>query len=1212
MLVLGAGSASHRHQCIAAALRSVPNHGGRRVATSSLIPCRAISARQASPYPAVHVTLSSGASAARRVTSSPSMSRTGVERLSRLVALATATQSMDDEALVNTVCRERQLLSQLAPAELLRLVKVVAPFDGLPSPNMPRLSSLYAAIDASVSHADWARADNVAALHNLIAWLAEDRAPDRKRRVLDILSGPAVAGALMQLLEPGGNSDACVLTSAEVAKVAWAYGHCLVSPHVPVWPAVVRHAMSHMHRMTLGDIARVLWAVGEGHFVDAVARGRRDPTPRAVAEPVATSRKPTVTTAGPVDGEDGGGGEHDLLPSTEAALSDRAAALETVQTADSNIGEQCSTASGGSPPSSSHPRPSPAASLSMRDALFSVAAAHVAPQVEAGCCGAIDCATLVASFALAGLQAPRELVSAVAGRATGLMLHHVPLSAAFRRKVGGHSAVLSPLASDVVANEDHGAELSSGVMHSGADALTLNMSRPPPWASTATSSTAWWMNDRIDLSESKRRRAVAAAANRTSSLSYESRSSDGDRVAKSAESRATVAASGDDSGREPVFGADAAPYHVRRSASALTETPGVVDESSLAHGVGGDGSTGSADTQSHATNITSNDAEIAARIAFVQAAAAARRRGTADTDLLRATFRMANAAARATVPRDPVRMATELPADGNVRTAAAVSESVLDLRRGGLGDTASDSGRKLMVSAAAANQSPRDSTAAAPTPVPTRVPRVSAAGASVARVSTADARAFVMLAWALVQQRAWDGPFFAIFKRLYGRMVSQAASAPRDVGRLVVINAALERLSPFPHLALGGFVLDAPSPPAPLRRLGIPAAQIQSLVDTAVSSSLDGDGHGDETLAAQRWEELEAAAALYDPGESGCVSEVPSIDRTKDALRRSGGGEGASTYPRLVPVCQAPLLASASNASHGSDDVDQTLSRSSRSEPPTESREGSPCVGFAIVHEPPAVAALAVSNEGRTAMAMSTGATSPGAPALLVVREHPTERTPRRTVPICIPLVDPLGNALRMEVHARSGAAVLLHEGLRRVLPIMARQAAAAARDATLPRPMPPPRIFGSFATSEGLLFDVAIPSLRAAALVVTPKFMTPARDALSAPFLTYRELAVAAGWSVHLVPAFDVPRSRDPVAVDAVARRLVVQMLDSAAVARGGAPSWAAADAAAEAGAAAAAAALRAERHQLKRRRQQARRQMQPDKQQQQEDGQMMTSSAL
>jgi len=66
-------------------------------------------------------------------------------------------------------------------------------------------------------------------------------------------------------------------------------------------------------------------------------------------------------------------------------------------------------------------------------------------------------------------------------------------------------------------------------------------------------------------------------------------------------------------------------------------------------------------------------------------------------------------------------------------------------------------------------------------------------------------RAFIAVAWCLVQLQHWHGPFFAYFKRLYPQLAPRLQA--RDTLRLVTINSALQSLSPFPNLALGRFTV---------------------------------------------------------------------------------------------------------------------------------------------------------------------------------------------------------------------------------------------------------------------------------------------------------------------------------------------------------------------------------------------------------------------
>ncbi|RYE97576.1 MAG: hypothetical protein EOO41_03365 [Methanobacteriota archaeon] len=74
-----------------------------------------------------------------------------------------------------------------------------------------------------------------------------------------------------------------------------------------------------------------------------------------------------------------------------------------------------------------------------------------------------------------------------------------------------------------------------------------------------------------------------------------------------------------------------------------------------------------------------------------------------------------------------------------------------------------------------------------------------------ARMDAGTARAVILIAWSLCSQSAWHGPYFALFKRAY--LWLSRACGPLDVARLMSINLAVQHLSPFPHLALGSFLV---------------------------------------------------------------------------------------------------------------------------------------------------------------------------------------------------------------------------------------------------------------------------------------------------------------------------------------------------------------------------------------------------------------------
>jgi hypothetical protein len=62
---------------------------------------------------------------------------------------------------------------------------------------------------------------------------------------------------------------------------------------------------------------------------------------------------------------------------------------------------------------------------------------------------------------------------------------------------------------------------------------------------------------------------------------------------------------------------------------------------------------------------------------------------------------------------------------------------------------------------------------------------------------------FVAVAILLATQRVWHGPFFALFRRLYPRL--QPYTDRQTMRHLLLVNAALRHLSPFPNLAVGSF-----------------------------------------------------------------------------------------------------------------------------------------------------------------------------------------------------------------------------------------------------------------------------------------------------------------------------------------------------------------------------------------------------------------------
>lgn len=81
---------------------------------------------------------------------------------------------------------------------------------------------------------------------------------------------------------------------------------------------------------------------------------------------------------------------------------------------------------------------------------------------------------------------------------------------------------------------------------------------------------------------------------------------------------------------------------------------------------------------------------------------------------------------------------------------------------------------------------------------------------SLPTVDGGTARSFVLMAWALAVHGVWDGPFFAVFRRVYLRMFRQLQEHANNAPRLVTVNLALQLLSPFPHLALGALSVVPP------------------------------------------------------------------------------------------------------------------------------------------------------------------------------------------------------------------------------------------------------------------------------------------------------------------------------------------------------------------------------------------------------------------
>ena len=816
----------------------------------------------------------------------------------RLEGVARGASGLGDEALLNAVSRDKLLCLFLQPAELLRVIKLAAPFDDVAGHTIPWVSTLYRFIGRSVSSADWGREANVEALASLSAWLAEDRSPRRKKAVLHALTW-TLPPVITRALEAGA------LSPPQVAKLAWAYGRGLVSPRVEVWPAVVAYTQRHLTDMSTGDLARVLWAVAEGHYV-----GKASPSL-------------------PIGGSSGsGGGDGDHQPAL--ALG----------------------------------------SVTSRDSLFSSAAAHLTASLEARSPNAASVATVAAAYAIGGLPSP-PLMAVLGGRATSLMMVHLPLTPAFR------ALVLSEPEPSSTSGVD-GLDGSGAYNSSSAAAPLYDDSAAPPMAATvaaASDASGWWMRDQLDL---------GLMATRT--------------VARA-----------------------------QWAAAAAAEAAAAAD-----------------------------------------AAAAAEQGGFVATPSHTGSAALAVAAAR-----QQQLSALALASSGGGGEDAAGHSSI----SGGI-----DSGE---VDAAAAAVAVAD-TAAPPD-----------ASSRPARVETPDARAFVTIAWALLQQRAWDGAFFAVFRRLYPRMATQASRAPRDVARLVAVNLGVALLSPFPHLSMGRFTVDEEA----ILAAGGRRAACSSGADVAGSGSSGSSargGIGYITLEAGGddvggWGEGSGFASPVSPvGEGGrgdadeeAASSDYSLDSTPSSLSCRGGGGGGRML--LVPEGLPP-----------------PASPSPTADPPPPPR---PC-GVALL-----------------------------APSPQMLREG-------------VPLRDPLGRPVRGELTAVSHAAAALRGGIAKALPSLRVALASAVADPSACD------VYGPYVASCGLVFDFALPALKVAVLVVTPKFMAPSRDAVSSQMLTYAELAGAAGWDVHLVPATELRRHNLEADAEEVGARLVGDVRDGWWSARGEQPA--------------------------------------------------------
>ena len=901
----------------------------------------------------------------------------------------------------------------LQPVDLVRVVKLVAPFSQLGGHGMLQLKTVYFFIEDSMLRADWGRPDNAAALVDLVCWLTEDRSPERRRFAHYQLMHPLARAAAWLL-------DAGALSAQQVAKLAWAYGHASgASPtEAPLWPAVIRFVGAHLDTIGVADLCRVLYALAE----------RRHAAPESAA----------VAAAAAAAGD---------APAEQLAAA--------------------GAATGGG--HGSH---------AQQNELFTAAASRITLGVLDGSLvlSSLDCATLAAAYTVAGVPAP-ELMACLAHRATCAMLEHLPMP---------------PTMLDWLWRASE-ARSASGDGGGGA--------------------ARWWMADRWSL---------------TRYLSPRGGGGGDDAAGGEGADDAAPLASAPSPG-----GADTAPLYLGGGVTA-----------SLYHQVASARST--ADSAELANRLT----VLQRKIMQVSARGGARGDHGVGHDSSSSFEEEDGSSSRGGSGGGGGGGGGATRASSSLSSLSAAGDAG-GFRAGPWREGAPSSSGSAP---AAAHHIGGGSIGSPPHAPPSHPARLAPP------VSDVDARAWVMLAWSLAMQRAWTvgegaapppvapvaqaargaaggggrlsggaaaaapppaaarlppealagtGAFFNVFRRLYPRMWKQATANARDVRRLLAVNACLRHLSPFPHLALSG-------PPAGCGDAGD---------DELRAAAPTGGGGGssslymgpmpppqEEGVAVRAGGSHGDAAQGHEQEDAACVTDGPVL-----------------YVPEGTVAVAAPLAPPPGDGADGDAERGPARRRGRQPSLPVRWRV---VYGASVGDAGADATAAAAVEEGRGGQHSSSGSSSG------------SSSSSSSSSAVVVRVADPLGHSVLCELPRRSESARVLHAALQRATSQLEREqreqramaAAAATEDpdagggggggggggdeGVLPRLLP------CYLSAEGHLFDFADPRRKAGVLVVTPRMLRPSRDGLAMAVQTTHAAAVAAGWTVHLVPAFELPRA--------------------------------------------------------------------------------------
>ena len=980
-------------------------------------------------------------------------------------ALAARAASMSDEELINALSADKMVCNYLQPSQLLRVIKLAAPFTELDGHSMMRLKTLYFFIAHSLEGADWGQAENREALTELACWLAEDKDVGRKRTVYHQLTEP-IARAAVGLMAAG------VLSVEQVAKLAYAYGRGGVTPSVAaVWPSIISYVYSRLSDISVGDLCRVLYALAEAKHAD--------PSPAAPGE------------------------QQQALPSDPAVTAAEAGHIR-------------------------------------RNQLFTAAAERVTSGMADGSLGALsplDCATLAAAYTLAGVPAP-VLMGALAHRATVSMLAHLPPypSLVRRMQAGGGGG-------DYDSGSAYGINNSS---NSSSDSPSV--------------SRGWWMKESWNLggilaAEAEKIAAVSAVSSFSSSSGRvgdsSSVASSSGRQAQSATSAGGAAASADDAldneaddgGRgggmaglyqrsESLYGYSS----IRRDRSAASNSR----LAGLMRKIGrisrrGDSSSAVANSNSDSSELpawlTSPDgtgsepsasASSSASSEAPAAATSTRSRHSPDGIIAAASSTIgsssATAVATSSSPPPPPPVPKVQPVDARAWVMLAWSLSAQQAWTAGEGvlyPAAHSSRRSSAVNSAESfSSTPLVNSydqAFVDTPSSGGGDGSYSASSSADSSGTSNSSSNSAADQVPPQALAGAGAFFAIFRRLYPRMWQQISAHPRDVRRLMTVDAALRHMSPYPHLALS----TAPLPPSRL------AAASNELLLSRWDSSSSRESSSGVIIGPCPPHNCVEVPAIDLTGENAASSadglSLLADDNINDLPVSASAGEGATVLADgAVRYALEPISVQQQTSLEAAAPV-----RRRRRRGDDNNRQQQPLARYG--------AYVSTSSSSSSASSSSSSSSHPSAAAQITVR-------------------DPLGNQLRCEVPRRSDAALVLQRALPAVTAAMTSEVAELIRlhqvqaaegvllqddelalliaSMASPDAIPVPRLLPSYVSADGLLFDFADPHLRSGVVVVTPRMMRHSRDGLSLPVLTEYQLALAAGWDMHLVPAFDLPRA--------------------------------------------------------------------------------------